>query len=324
MIIVIMKKIVVSVLFSLLSCMAVSAQYMNGVSYAELNDSETVSALKDHVGFIAAADMEGRRAGSQGEKSAAEYMTQAFKGYGLDILTPAVGEDFGLKTDKGDTLTSRNVIAYIEGYDKKLRDRFIVVGARLDNVGTLTMTIDGRPVEKVMYGANGNASGLAMLLELARMIQTNSVLFRRSVLLVAFGASSETYAGAWYFLNRAFTDTDKIDAMVNLDMLGTGYNGFYAYTSSNPDLNTLISKLSGELHPVQPELTAAEPYPSDHRAFYAAEIPSVMFTTGRYAERNTEREGWKHLLSRVSFYKGLSDQGSTAMTTSNPNRLFKS
>ena len=329
MIIVIMKKIVVSVLFCLLSCMAVSAQYMNGVSYAELNDSETVSALKDHVGFIAAADMEGRRAGSQGEKSAAEYMTQAFKGYGLDILTPAVGEDFGLKTDKGDTLTSRNVIAYIEGYDKKLRDRFIVVGARLDNVGTLTMTIDGRPVEKVMYGANGNASGLAMLLELARMIQTNSVLFRRSVLLVAFGASSETYAGAWYFLNRAFTDTDKIDAMVNLDMLGTGYNGFYAYTSSNPDLNTLISKLSGELHPVQPELTAAEPYPSDHRAFYAAEIPSVMFTTGRYAERNTERdtqsildfEGMERELEYIySFVLALANQSEAPLFRQIPTR----
>jgi Zn-dependent M28 family amino/carboxypeptidase len=88
------------------------------------------------------------------------------------------------------------------------------------------------------------------------MIKTNSVLFRRSVLLVAFGSSQETSAGAWYFLNRAFTAKDRIDAMVNLDMLGTGYNGFYAYTVSNVDLNAMISRLSAELHPVQPKVVA--------------------------------------------------------------------
>ena len=119
-----------------------------------------------------------------------------------------------------------------------------------------------------------------MLMELARMVGTNSILFRRSVIFVAFGASAESYAGAWYFINRAFSSSDKIDAMVNLDMLGTGYNGFYAYTSSNADMNSLVTRLSAELQPVHPEVVAAEPYPSDHRAFYSSEIPSVMFTTG--------------------------------------------
>ena len=246
--------------------------------------------MKSHVRTLAAAHMEGRRAGSDGEKMAAEYVTGIFKEYGVDVLTPAVGEEFGLKTADGDTLTSRNVIGFVEGYDKKLRDRFIVVGARLDNLGTMTMTVDGKQVERVYYGANGNASGLAMLLELARMVETNSILFRRSVIFVAFGASLETYSGAWYFLNRAFSSSDKIDAMVNLDMLGTGYNGFYAYTSSNVDMNSLAMRLSTELQPVHPEVVAAEPYPSDHRAFYSSEIPSVMFTTGRYPERNTDRD----------------------------------
>jgi len=91
------------------------------------------------------------------------------------------------------------------------------------------MTVDGEPREKIFYGANGNASGLSIMLELARMVQTNAILFRRSVIFVAFGASTETFAGSWYFLNRSFSDTDNIDAMINLDMLGTGYKGFYAY-----------------------------------------------------------------------------------------------
>ena len=171
-----------------------------------------------------------------------------------------------------------------------LRNQYIVVGARLDNLGTMTMTVDGKQVERVYYGANGNASGLAMMLELARMIQTNSILFRRSILFVAFGSSNETFAGSWYFLNRSFKDAALIDAMINLDMLGTGYNGFYAYTSSNADLNALLRTQTGELQPILPELTAQEPYPSDHRAFYSKQIPSVLFTTGRYAQHNTDKD----------------------------------
>lgn len=279
----------ISVLLVLLPVIA-SAQYRDGASYGELNDSETVADMKAGVRYLSSAYLEGRKAGSEGERLAAEYVAGKLKEYGVDLLTPESGEIFGVKKENGDTLTSRNVIGFVQGYDRTLRDRYIVVGARLDNLGSMTMTVDGNPVERIYYGANGNASGVAMMLELARMVQTNSLLFRRSVLFVAFGASMETFAGSWYFLNRSFSDADRIDAMVNLDMLGTGYNGFYAYTSSNADMNSIIRTVSGELQPVVPEIVAAEPYPSDHRAFYAKEIPSVLFTTGRYPERNTDRD----------------------------------
>ena len=221
---------------------------------------------------------------------AAEYVEDILREYGVDLLSPKGGELFGIKKENGDTLTSRNVIGFVEGYDKNLRDRYIVIGARLDNLGSIPVTIDGVQTEKVYYGANGNASGLSMMLELARMVQTNSIILRRSVLFVAFGASRETFAGSWYFLNRFFSDASHIDAMVNLDMLGTGYNGFYAYTSSNADMNALLRGMTTSLHPVLPEITAVEPYPSDHRAFYSHEIPSVFFTTGRYPQHDTDKD----------------------------------
>ena len=265
-------------------------QYMQSDTYRGLYDSEVVSAMKSHVRELSAASMEGRKAGSEGEKAAADYLRSRLQEYGVDVLSPEEGDIFGIKTENGDTLTSRNVIGFVQGYDRNLRDKYIVIGARLDNLGTMTMTVDGQPVEKVYYGANGNASGLAMMMELARMIQSNSILFRRSVLFVGFGASNMGFAGAWYFLDRSFSDAASIDAMINLDMVGTGYNGFYAYTSSNPDLNVLLKKQAAELQPITPQVTANEPYPSDHRAFYSKEIPSVMFTTGRYGEHNTEKD----------------------------------
>ena len=269
---------------------AASAQYREGTSYDELYDSEVLTALKSHVREISAAHLEGRKAGSEGEKAAAGYVEDMFRKYDVDVISPDGGELFGLKKENGDTLTSRNVIGYVQGYDKKLRDRYIVVGARLDNLGTMTVTVDGKPVERIYYGANGNASGLSILIELARMVRTNSILFRRSVLFVAFGASCESFAGSWYFLNRSFTDAPSIDAMVNLDMLGTGNDGFYAYTSSNADMNALIRTQTGTLQPILPEIVGSEPYPSDHRAFYDKEIPSVFFTTGRYSEHNTYKD----------------------------------
>lgn len=115
-------------------------------------------------------------------------------------------------------------------------------------------------------------------------------MFRRSVLFIAFGASEQTFAGAWYFLNRSFGDAGKIDAMIDLDMLGTGSKGFYAYTSSNADMNMILSNVSNEIQPVLPKVTAEEPYPSDNRAFYSREIPSVMFTTGKYPEHGTVKD----------------------------------
>ena len=240
--------------------------------------------------MLASSMMEGRGAGTEGEELAAEYVAGQFEKYGLELLSPKGGDVFGLKTDEGDTLQSCNVVAYVQGYDKTLADNIIVVGARLDNLGMMPMSVDGRQTNKTFYGANGNASGLAVMLELARMVEMNRIMFRRSVVFVAFGASCETFAGAWYFVNRSFEDFGTVDAMINLDMLGTGYNGFYAYTSSNADMNAILRTLSGSLQPVIPEIVAEEPYPSDHRVFYAKEIPSVMFTTGRYPEHNTERD----------------------------------
>lgn len=264
------------------------AQFKAG--YSELSDSEVVSSFKKHISTVSASMMEGRKAGSEGEKMTAAYLTEVFKEYGLDILSGQEGDPFGIRLENGDTLTSRNVCAFIHGGDKSMRDRYIVIGARMDNLGTGTMTVDGKPVEKIYYGANGNGSGLAMLLELARMLQTNRFLLRRSVLLVAFGASQETFAGSWYFVNRSFSDVSNIDAMINLDMLGTGTEGFYAYTASNADMNAMVESVSSELQPVRPSIITQAPYPSDHVVFYDKQIPSIFFTTGKYPAHDTERD----------------------------------
>jgi TonB family protein len=288
-----MKKNILLCAALLLLCHTLPAQFRSGTSaYDDMYDSETVHAFKEHVSYLASAALEGRKAGSEGEREAASYVGKVLESYGIDLLTAPEGEEFGIAREGADTLLSRNVVGFLQGWDKSMNGRYIVIGARLDNLGMDTYLVDGVKTPRIYYGANGNASGLAMLLELASRLSTNRVLLRRSVLLVAFGASQETLAGSWYFLNRSFSDVDRIDAMVNLDMLGTGSRGFYAYTSSNEDLDRGVRALQGELLPVQAQLTTEEPYTSDHRAFYDKEIPSILFTTGRYPEHGTGRDAF--------------------------------
>lgn len=283
-----LKKLAAPAAFFFLSLVC-PAQYIDH-GYGDLDDSEAVASMKEQVGFFASAAMEGRKAGSEGEKEAAAYFEEQLEAMGIDVISPKGGDIFGIKQENGDTLTSRNVIGFIPGYDKSLNDHYIVLGARLDNLGSYYVNIDGVPTQRINYGANGNASGLSMLLQIAGKLNTNNILIRRSVLIVAFGASLESGAGAWYFLNRSFKDTDKIDAMINLDMLGTGSNGFYAFTSSNADMNQLVTALKNTLQPVQPQLVSQEPCASDHRIFYDREIPSIFFTTGMFTGYNTYKD----------------------------------
>ena len=281
-----MKRFFLGALAAL--CTVVPAWGQFRTPLEDLDDSEIVRSLKEHVAYLSAAQLEGRKAGSEGERMAAVYLEEELKSLGIDILH--AGNTFGIAAGV-DTLTSRNVMGLLEGWDKELSKHYIVVGARMDNLGTDTLTVNGEKQVRIYSGANGNASGMALMLELARKLSYSRTLIRRSILFVGFGSSCESFAGSWYFLNRAFaSDVAQIDAMVNLDMLGTAENGFWAYTASNGDLNAIVQSLQGELLPLQAQLTAQQPYPGDHVVFYDKEIPSVLFTTGRYPEHGTGRD----------------------------------
>lgn len=266
----------------------VSAQFRGG--YAGVYDSEVSSGMRSDVAYLASEELDGRAAGSEGEKEAAAYIGDRLASSGAVMISDPQGDVFGMKLPDGDTLTSRNVIGYIPGCDKDLKDRFILIGARMDNAGSVDVNIDSRSSHRVFYGANGNASGAAMLLALAGRLSESRICLKRSVLLVGFGSSLQQHAGAWYFLNRSFPGVPSIDAMIDLDMVGMASGGFYAYTAGNSGLDAIMDDLSRTLQPIKPERVPLQPCESDFVAFLDKQIPSVLFTTGRYREYMTERD----------------------------------
>lgn len=272
--------------------MAGTALAVLAVFSSQAQDFKIDGRLRNHVLYLSSEELHGRAAGTEYEKAAAAYVWKAFSESGLEMEEGEDGEEFSIVLG-GDTLVSRNIVGSVPGYDPGLKDRYVVIGAHLDNLGENRLTVDGVETVQVYPGADNDASGLAMLIELARIASQNSFMFRRTLVFVAFGASEQMQSGAWYFLNRTFHDSGNIDMMINLDMLGRGArkgNGFYVYAASNSDVEGFINEFSQQLRPLTPQRSMQDFYPGDHRVFLHAGIPSVLFTTGPHPEYNTVRD----------------------------------
>lgn len=248
--------------------------------------------LRRHVEYLASDALEGRAAGSQGEREAARYLYEQLERAGVTMLTGPEGQDFRMALESGE-IASANIVGIVEGSDAALRDEFIVVGAHIDASGVNEMRVDGNKVRQIFPGADGNASGVACLVELARMVASNQILFRRSVIFIGFGAGEQGCAGAWYFVNRAFSRIAGVKAMVNLDLLGRGgdQNPFRLYSTLPPAELSRLMELTAEMPVVTPPVASDGFFPhSDYLPFHEQGIPSFHFTTGITREYHSTRD----------------------------------
>ena len=255
------------------------------------------SALKEHIRLLTADSLAGRGVGTEGEKKAAAYISRSFGSYGLEFIYPNGIQDFSVVGPQGDTLSSQNIVAILPGSDPVLREEYIVIGAHYDHIGSEKIVVNGRDSLVVYPGADDNASGVAVVLEMARMAAKEPYLFRRSLVFVAFGAQEMGMVGSWYFVHRAFSPITQTVLMVNIDMVGRSgsKNPFSAYTVA-PDVALTGMLLSVNLPPqLLPKVVDTDYFPSDHQIFFLHNIPALLFTSGLHADYH--RPGDKpHLL----------------------------
>ncbi|MBQ5827468.1 MAG: TonB family protein [Bacteroidales bacterium] len=248
--------------------------------------------LKRNVAYLTDSARLGRKAGSAQELDVARYLHNQLEKAGVFMLSPEDGEDFYL-TVQGDTIHSRNVIGVVEGYDPKLKNEYVVIGAHYDHLGTSFLKRDGEDQLQIFYGADDNASGVATLVEVAKQVAAQHYVFRRSVIFALFGAEELGMVGSWYFLNRSFSEVDNIVAMINLDMVGRSGrdNRLQVYTAdANIELMGIINTLSGRALSIAPQYTPTDYFPSDHRLFYEKGIPVALFTSGVHRDYHTVRD----------------------------------
>ena len=107
-----------------------------------------------------------------------------------------------------------NIIGIYPGSDPKLKNEYVVVGANLDHVGMQGTTC-------LFPGADDNASGVAALLETARLLQQSYYQPSRSIIFVLFSAGEQQHLGSQIFVSN-FKPLDKIEAFVNVTTVGCG------------------------------------------------------------------------------------------------------
>lgn len=178
-----------------------------------------------------------------------------------------------------DQVRSSNVVGMIEGTDPELKDEVIVISAHLDHIG-ISKTIEE---DTINNGALDNASGIATMLDAARMLKNGPPL-KRSVVFIALTAEEKGLLGAQYFaMNPSVSGT--LVANVNLDMpiLTYDFTDVVVYGAPRSTIAPSVEIAAAEMNLV----LSPDPSPdqgfftrSDHFRFVEAGIPSVYLTPG--------------------------------------------
>ncbi len=182
---------------------------------------------------------------------------------------------------------TRNVLALLPGAaaaDGSPPRETVVLGAHYDHLGHGGVNSAAPGEKAVHHGADDNASGTAMLVEVARLLAAQGP-YPRNILFVAFSGEERGLLGsAHYTANAALPLADTV-AMVNLDMVGRlADNKIVVHgTGTGTGLDELVDRLVAA-HAFE---VAKEPGgfgPSDHSSFYAKKIPVLHLFTGSHSD----------------------------------------
>ncbi len=168
---------------------------------------------------------------------------------------------------------TQNVLARITGSDENLRNEYVVIGAHMDHLG-IDMTGD------VLNGADDNASGTAVVMEVARVMKLNQFKPKRTIVFALWAAEEEGLLGSKYYTEHPVYPLEKTVANINLDMEGHGtgkVNARGAYFA--PEVwETVKTRLPKEI--LDNTISGrGGPGGSDHTHFLYNGVPAFMVST---------------------------------------------
>jgi len=255
-------------------------------------DETPLPDMMDRVRQLTAPAFAGRGSGTSEGHAAAETLASWFADVGLvpafDGLwmqeIPLHGVGFTGEDLTG--LVAHNVAGILPGAGA-LAHRYLVVGAHHDHLGRLEPAPPGAaaPDAGQFYpGANDNASGVTVLVELASKASQEGS--RRAVLFVGFGAEEVGLQGSSWFVDHPPVPLDSIDAMINLDTVGQmNDKRFYV---SGLGTTEKFAALVEAAKPTGMELSLAQGgwSGSDHMVFNTREVPVLFLFGGAYPQYN--------------------------------------
>ncbi len=190
---------------------------------------------------------------------------------------------------------AENVVAILPGKDPKVHNEYIVIGAHYDHLGLGHYGArDQSASGMIHHGADDNASGTAVLLQLARRLSQIEPKPARAVVFVAFSAEELGLHGSRHFVGK-WPQIGAIKSMINLDMVGRLREDRVTVfgTRSSPPFDAIVGAGAKQLglQTNQPDGVG----PSDHLSFYNKQIPVLHFFTGSHTDYHRPGDTWDKL-----------------------------
>ena len=117
-------------------------------------------------------------------------------------------------------VVASNVVGILDGSDPTLKNEVIVIGAHYDHLGRGGEGSLAPREGEIHHGADDNASGVAGVLELARLFASQKLRPRRTIVFMAFSGEEEGLLGSNYYVNHPILPLANTIAMINMDMIG--------------------------------------------------------------------------------------------------------
>ena len=238
-------------------------------------------------------------------RSLVDDVVKASLGRDLDTIQKAIDDSFepassplagwrirGRTAIERTETEGRNVVAILPGTgwpqggdaDGKRSPETVVLGAHYDHLGYGGANSAAPGEHAVHHGADDNASGTALLVEVARLLEQEGP-FPRTILFVAFSGEERGLLGSAHYTANAAVPLAETAAMVNLDMVGRldGNKIVVHGTGTGTGLDALVDRFVA----ARGFEAAKEPGgfgPSDHSSFYARKIPVLHLFTGSHSD----------------------------------------
>jgi len=239
--------------------------------------------MMETIRFLSDDELKGRALGTEGLHEAAEYIAKEFREAGLE---PAGDEDgsYFQTWEEEDTNTGghnkvkmENVMGIIPGKKSEWSNQSVIVGAHYDHLGVVK--------GQIFHGAGDNASGISVLVELARVLGKNFSP-DRNLVFVAFTGEEEGKKGSEHYANNQKRYPVKHSfGMLNLDTVGRlGKNNLLVLGAGSAKEWVHIFKGAAHVTGVEIETVSEELDSSDQKSFQKAGVPAVQLFTGPHPD----------------------------------------
>ena len=249
--------------------------------------------MMETVHLLSGPDMGGRGFGTEGLDRAAETIAGQFRKLGLVPGGDEGNSYFQTWSEKGGELQQdtvmRNVIGILPGSKEGWGDQSVVVGAHYDHLGRGWPGALSINRGNIHPGADDNASGVAVLLDLARVLSDRERPHRNIIFVVFTGEEAGRKGSRHYVLNPGDFPAEKVMGMINLDTVGRlgtrqGKDRLLILGAGSASEWVHIFRGAGYVTGVPVQTVSDELDSSDHVSFQEAGVPAVQFFTGAHLD----------------------------------------